>query len=124
MKEVLRVVFSVFVLCLSLAALGFDRDHRALRAFRLDNPCPTTGQVKGACPGWVVDHIVPLCAGGADKPINMQWQAKAIAKEKDADELRLCRWIREAYEQRETKNPAWSGSGGVMAEHRPTARTD
>lgn len=34
----------------------------------------------GCC---VVDHIIPLKRGGADKPYNMQWQTKAAAKEKD-----------------------------------------
>ena len=24
-------------------------------------------------PGWAVDHVKPLCAGGEDKPANMQW---------------------------------------------------
>jgi len=28
----------------------------------------------------VVDHIVPLCAGGADAPSNMQWQTVEAAK--------------------------------------------
>jgi hypothetical protein len=31
----------------------------------------------------VVDHVVPLKRGGADRPENMQWQTKADAKAKD-----------------------------------------
>jgi len=31
-------------------------------------------------PGYVVDHVVPLCAGGADAPSNMQWQSVEEAK--------------------------------------------
>jgi hypothetical protein len=35
-----------------------------------------TGKKTGACPGYVVDHIVPLKRGGSDTPANMQWQTK------------------------------------------------
>jgi hypothetical protein len=41
------------------------------------------GRPNGACPGYVVDHIVPLKRGGADGPGNMQWQTAAEAKAKD-----------------------------------------
>jgi hypothetical protein len=39
----------------------------------------------------VVDHIVPLCAGGRDHPSNMQWQRAKEAKEKDKREAAECR---------------------------------
>jgi|SRR5712664_2006245 len=41
-------------------------------------------------PGYVVDHVVPLCAGGADAPSNMQWQTVAEAKVKDRQERTQC----------------------------------
>jgi hypothetical protein len=34
-------------------------------------------------PGYVIDHIVPLCHNGPDVPSNLQWQTKAEAHEKD-----------------------------------------
>ncbi len=37
-------------------------------------------------PGYVIDHVVPLCRGGADAPSNMQWQTVAAAKAKDKTE--------------------------------------
>lgn len=43
-------------------------------AFVRTHPCPATGKSRGACPGWVVDHVIPLCAGGLDAPENMAWQ--------------------------------------------------
>lgn len=46
-----------------------------------------TGYPKGR-PGWIIDHIVPLCKGGADAPANMQWQTKADAKAKDKVECK------------------------------------
>lgn len=40
--------------------------------------------------GYVVDHIVPLCAGGADAPSNMQWQTIEDGKAKDRQERATC----------------------------------
>jgi hypothetical protein len=59
------------------------RDPRQLNAFKKQNPCPATGKTFGSCPGYVVDHIIPLKRGGPDSPSNMQWQTKEAAKEKD-----------------------------------------
>jgi hypothetical protein len=59
------------------------RDPAARREFQRQHPCPATGKTSGACPGYVVDHIVPLKRGGADKPENMQWQTKEAARAKD-----------------------------------------
>jgi hypothetical protein len=60
-----------------------ERDVAARRAFQSSHPCPATGRSTGACPGYVVDHVVPLKRGGADKPENMQWQTVARARAKD-----------------------------------------
>ena len=59
----------------------------------MERLCPATGSPKPhhACPGFVVDHVEPLCAGGADHPSNMQWQTIEDARRKDADERRACR---------------------------------
>ena len=51
---------------------------------------PSTGKTRGACPGYVVDHIEPLCAGGRDHPSNMQWQTREEAKKKDKKEREMC----------------------------------
>jgi len=59
------------------------RSPQALQQFKKANPCPATGKTYGSCPGYVVDHLVPLKRGGADAPSNMQWQTKAEAKQKD-----------------------------------------
>ena len=58
--------------------------------FKRNNPCPANGATAGPCPGHVIDHIVPLCACGPDKPDNMQWQTIAEAKAKDKIEIRQC----------------------------------
>jgi len=66
------------------------RSARARREFRRMNPCPATGLVRGACPGYVIDHVKPLACGGADAPANMQWQTTADSKAKDAVERKNC----------------------------------
>jgi hypothetical protein len=73
-------------------AIGRDLKQRA--AFQRANPCPSTGKLRGACPGYVVDHIRPLCAGGPDSPANMQWQTIAEAKAKNRLELAECRSLK------------------------------
>lgn len=64
----------------------FARTHRspvARRHFQQTHPCPANGLRRGACPGYVVDHVIPLRCGGPDAPSNMQWQTVAEAKRKD-----------------------------------------
>lgn len=68
-----------------------QRDPHQRALFVKSHPCPANGKARGACPGYVVDHILPLCAGGADHPRNMQWQTVAQAKKKDVLEAEQCR---------------------------------
>lgn len=66
-----------------------QHEHRSttvLHAFQHANPCPSTGRMTGACPGYIKDHIVALCDGGADAVGNLQWQTIADAKAKDRTE--------------------------------------
>jgi hypothetical protein len=75
----------------SAAEARSERDPRQRSAFVRANPCPSTGRTRGPCPGYVVDHVHPLCAGGADRPSNMQWQTREAAAIKDRSERALCR---------------------------------
>lgn len=59
------------------------RSKAARDAFMRSHPCPANGHTRGACPGYVVDHIIALKRGGPDAPSNMQWQTVEAAKAKD-----------------------------------------
>jgi hypothetical protein len=85
--------FLVLAVLLGFAAVAEAktyRDPHERAAFMKHHPCPSTGRTSGTCPGYVVDHIKPLCAGGADRPSNMQWQTVAEAKKKDRLERKQC----------------------------------
>jgi hypothetical protein len=77
-----------------LAAHSAPRSHAARAEFQRAHPCPASGATRGACRGYVVDHVVPLCAGGADAATNMQWQTVADGKVKDREEVKLCRALK------------------------------
>lgn len=73
----------------------FVRSKAALKRFVSQQECPSTGEHRLPCPGYVIDHIKALACGGADEPINMQWQTREEAKAKDRWELEEChkgRW--------------------------------
>lgn len=70
--------------------------QKTIAEFKRQSPCPATGERRGACPGWIIDHVSPLCAGGADDPSNMQWQTVADAKKKDIEERATCRAMRKS----------------------------
>lgn len=95
MNHVKSILFVLLAL-LPAAALADTRSTTNRAAFMRENPCPATGKSRGVCPGWIIDHIAALCAGGADHPANMQWQTVDEAKAKDKEERRLCRAMKRA----------------------------
>lgn len=90
-----RLFLSSALLLFSLPAEA--RQHRsreAVEAFKRAVPCPVEGA--GSCfkKGYVVDHVIPLCAGGADSPANMAYQRKDEAAAKDKLEWAECRALK------------------------------
>ena len=69
------------MLDLVLIAL-LHRDPQMVERFRETTICPSTGRY-GRCPGYIVDHIVPLVCKGADHPANMQYQTVKESRFKD-----------------------------------------
>ena len=94
MKVLLAALLMLPLLCQAIERDPNGRIHRSARAvaeFRHQTICPSTGKRTRKCPGYVVDHVDPLCDGGADNPLNMQYQTIAEGKAKDKIERRMCR---------------------------------
>lgn len=72
-------------------ASAAERSQAVRAEFQRSNPCPSTGQPRGACPGWQVDHRIALCAGGADRVGNLQWIPVEQHKARTRDDVRECR---------------------------------
>lgn len=53
------------------------RSSSVLAAFEAQHPCPATG-VKGPCPGWAINHVIPLACGGCDAVSNLHWLPVSI----------------------------------------------
>lgn len=77
------------------AAGKIARDAAVVAEFRRLHPCPSTGRATGVCPGWAVDHVLPLASCGCDVVSNMQWLPLSIksASSPDAKD----RWERRVY---------------------------
>jgi hypothetical protein len=65
------------------------RSQSARLDFMARVPCPSGG-TRYKCPGYIIDHVIPLACGGADDPSNMNWQTVADAKAKDKWERKGC----------------------------------
>jgi hypothetical protein len=82
-----------------LADGSIKRSSSVLNAFRKVHPCPSTGLTTGACPGWAMDHVIPLACGGCDAVYNLQWLPEAIKN--TSAKYSKDRWERLIYERTE-----------------------
>jgi hypothetical protein len=85
-------------LALPLCAQAKQPRSAAVKAeFQRLNPCPSTGERRGACPGWTKDHVIALACAKTpeerkllDVSQNLQWQTTAEARAKDKWERKEC----------------------------------
>lgn len=73
------------------ASAAANRSQQAKAEFKHMVPCPMNGNTRGSCPGYEIDHIKPLCAGGSDTADNMQWLTVTSHRRKTKDDLKTCR---------------------------------
>lgn len=88
-RVLLLVLLALFA---AVAETRLPRSLSEVRAFRRGHRCPSTGKRSGACPGYQVDHVVPLCAGGADHPGDMQWPSVDAHHAKTRVDVCACRY--------------------------------
>lgn len=81
------------------------RSSKVIYAYRKLHPCPVTGKTTGACPGWQINHVIPLASGGCDAVSNMMWLP---------DKVKTCtsdwcidRWERKYYAVPSGVLPMW-----------------
>lgn len=58
------------------------RSQQVIAAFKKQWACPTNGAHSGPCPGWAIDHVIPLDCGDVDAVWNMQWLPDQIKSQK------------------------------------------
>lgn len=106
-----KIIFLVMASMLSISALAAEctiardknghikRSSYQVAQFKKHNVCPSTGKIEAHCVEvvngkdvlYIVDHVTPLCACGADSwQTNMQYQTLAESKLKDVEERKLC----------------------------------
>lgn len=76
------------------AEARIQRSSVERHAFVKEHACPATGRHRLPCPGWQIDHVRALCAGGPDFPGNMQWLTIEDHKTKTRADVRACRNLR------------------------------
>lgn len=91
-------LLAIFLIAAALSAPAWSapRSGAELRAFQRHTPCPSTGAHRGACPGYQIDHVEPICASGVDKEHNMQWLSVEEHRYKTRTDVRVCRQLRKS----------------------------
>ena len=57
---------------------NIKRSSTVTSAYKRLHPCPSTGLTYGACPGWSLNHSIPLSCGGCDAVYNLTWMPNVI----------------------------------------------
>lgn len=92
----MRCIAAALLLLASTTVSSLPRSGAEVRAFRATHACPATARHRGPCPGFQVDHTIPLCAGGLDRRENMKWLSVEDHKWKTFVDQRECRKLRVA----------------------------
>ena len=81
---------STMLACGSPQATATPPSPAAQAEFQRLHPCPANDARASDCPGYVIEHVVPLCLGGPDVAYNLRWQTVAEAKMNEVRDTRRC----------------------------------
>lgn len=87
----MKAIGLLLLLILTGPSFAGPRSAAERAAFVREAPCPVTGERRGACPGYEVDHLIALVCGGPDHRTNMQWLTVAEHRVKTRHDVRYCR---------------------------------
>ncbi len=66
-KTLPPLAFAIIAMAMVFPAAAANHRSQAARHASVNiTPCPATGEAKLPCPGYIIDHVKPLCAEGAD----------------------------------------------------------
>lgn len=90
MRTAAALLFAILLTTSATTQARIKRSHAALQQFAQQQACPGTGLHRLPCPGYQIDHKIPLKCHGPDVPANMQWLTTEAHKEKSRREIRHC----------------------------------
>lgn len=105
MSATSKLLATALAVCLAAAAIAGKRSSAVRAEFQRSHPCPVNGATRGKCPGWEIDHVVALCAGGADATTNMQWLTREDHRAKTRLDVMHCRMERQRVKRILTDTP-------------------
>lgn len=88
MRSAAPIIYAILLIMPLHSHAKYPRSSAVKAEFQRANPCPSTGQRRGACAGFVKDHRIGLCVGGPDTADNLRWMDVKSAKAKDRWECR------------------------------------
>ena len=89
------IIFGLALTLLSYTEAKTHRSYAVKAEFKRLNPCPANGNRRGPCPGYEVDHVIPLKCQGPDAVDNMQWLTVEEHKAKTKREAGMCRQLKQ-----------------------------
>lgn len=86
MKTANKILITLAILIVAITFISAKRNQKEVTKYRKLSGCTQ-----------IVDHIIPLCAGGSDTADNMQCQDKTTSYRKDIFERALCKEMKKQH---------------------------
>ena len=81
----------LMLLLLGPPCIKRDANGAILRSWSVTHQFKVLTGYPNGRPGYVIDHVIPLCACGPDSVVNLAWERYDSSLVKDRTEVRVCR---------------------------------